>query len=231
MKSEMFILVTFVLFLIGNIVNCYEFMEKFYNRINIDKMRNLTVVTDLPTTVQSSNRILIVIATPNLVHRGHVLSHLLSNYAEACEQGYEIHIVFSALSSLQVEHFYHNMLYYCVRLGSELPIAFVTVGDGFNNRLLAVHRYVFLVNPNNYDYFLNQEDDIAITVDNLNYYVKWSTFLGENDVFVPALKDYEILHSLVNVSTGFKYVPAIIGIEPFDILNICLLYTSDAADE
>lgn len=197
-----------------------EFMERFYQRIIIDRNRNLTVVTDLPTTVQKSNRIMVVIATPNLVHREHVLRHLLSNYLAACEQGYEIHIVFSAFSSLKIEAFSHNMLYYCKRLSTALPTAFVTVDDDFNNYLLALHRYIFLVNPNNYDYFVNQEDDMPMTVDNLNYYVKWQKFLGDKEIFLPGFKIHEALYNLVNVTTAFKYVPAITRIQSFNLLNI-----------
>lgn len=224
----MLIVILFILVFVS--INCEDsvnvtatnnqFMEKFYHRIDVDRKRNLTVVTDLPTTFQSSNRILVVIATSNLIHRGHVLTHLLSNYLTACEQGYEIHIVFSAFSSLKIEAFSHNMLYYCKRLSSALPIAFTTTDADFDNYLLAVHRYIFLVNPNNYDYFLNQEDDIAITLDNLNYYMKWSTFFGEKDVFVPGFRDYEALYQLVNITTGIKYLPALVEVEHFSILNI-----------
>lgn len=225
--------ITTVILLIFVCINCEDssnftannikYMEYFNNRLNVDRMRNLTVATDLPTTVQSSNRILVVIATPNLVHRQNVLRQLLSNYLTACEQGYEIHIVFSAHSHLKIEAFSHNMLYYCKRLSSALPIAFTTSDADFNNYLLAVHRYVFLLNPNNYDYFLNQEDDISITVENLNYYFKWSSFFSEknkSDVFLPGFRDYEALYAMVNVTTGFKYLPAVVGMDHFDILNV-----------
>jgi hypothetical protein len=70
-----------------------------------------------------------------------------------------------------------------------------------------MHRYQFLHFKNGYDLFLVQEGDIAIRVQNLDYFSKWSYHL-RNTHFLPAFDSFELQwHLRPNPQNQFDHMP------------------------
>lgn len=98
--------------------------------------------------------------------------------------------------------------YYCFRLGRNIPIMAVHLN---NTLLLELHRYLFVHFKGRYDYYVNQEDDVLIKPQHLQYYIKWETFYEPTKTsFIPGFWDFELPTRLYKGTHKFKLVAPIV---------------------
>lgn len=154
----------------------------------------------LPVPTQLENRILVVYCIAGR-HDMRFLDKQLILYTTACEYGFEIHAaIMTQKLDIRKEHSIHNSTrYFCRRKSTNLPVVTTTPPGGI---LLSHFRQLFKAMQENYDYFLVQEADITVTLENLIYYKK----------------NYEIMKSFAFHPKGNKeIIPVVPGFIDFEI--------------
>jgi hypothetical protein len=141
----------------------------------------------------------------------------LDHYVDACERGYEVHVIISTFRDIMTNTAIHRLVggvhtaaYYCLRTAQVLPVVFdfVNSSEVPGNSLPALHRYQFHRFNGTYDYYIVQEGDCAVRAMQLDYFVKWSAFL-QGTPFIPGFKFYEVQYQDVKSTTQMhEYMPA-----------------------
>jgi hypothetical protein len=143
----------------------------------------------LPPLLQTQDRVLVanVLAPRN---RQHLLVKHLHNLVNMCELGFEVHVVLVTSASWVNNTFnmFEPSFFRCNRLSQDLPIVEVLT----NRRITSFHRNVFSYLKNDYDYYIDHEDDVMFTPQHLMYFKKWvGYFQGTN--YLPGFAVGEVL--------------------------------------
>lgn len=139
---------------------------------------------------QEANRLLVSITVADQ-RRSYFLQRQLSQYAHICnEGGFEVHVVLITRVSWKDSPLLNNVgLFRCDRLDRDLSIDYFQ--GAHPSHLAFYHRPIFQKLQNNYDFFINQEDDILINLQNVIYYIHYEKVLRGSGM-VPAFGIYEI---------------------------------------
>lgn len=196
---------------------CFIFISKLVTCVQLPSY------TELPPTMQETNRVLVTISgiwgtSENEREKLYFLSLILNNYVHACEYAYEIHIVLVTYKGTWEETLDMSVFdkqwgrvdfasFHCARLGRVLPVALAlfqheplpnnTFGTG--GTLASKHRIVYKSLAQNYDLFVHQEDDIFLTGSHIKYFLHWSNLFGAYKLY-PGFVTIEIPSKRVNVS-------------------------------
>lgn len=175
---------------------------------------------DLPPPRQISRRILAVYC----VHRvssteDEYMYNQLINYVEACNAGFEVHIHVISHFFPYSNLYLNSSLLYCNRTAATLPMSVQLQRhpSGFQGgapSLPRASREVMYYFKGNYDFYIIQEDDAVVTVRNLLYLDKWSSFFqryGNN--YLPGFHHYEYRQAdlddgCIMRGTCRKYLPS-----------------------
>jgi hypothetical protein len=139
--------------------------------------------------MQTQDRVLVanVLAPRN---RPQLIVKHLHNLVNLCELGFEVHVVLVTSASWVNNTFnmFEPSFFRCNRLAQDLPIVEVLT----NKRITSFHRNVFSYLKNDYDYYIDHEDDVMFTPQHLIYFKKWvDYFQGTN--YLPGFAVGEVL--------------------------------------
>jgi len=172
-------------------------------------VRGLTATgRELPIPTQSSGRVLAVINGAWSLEnwsapvRLRYLASQLHRYVAACEEGFEIHVALVTYEGWNYTGAWNDRDYVCLRRSELLAIGvymypfeplpkgtFGTAGT-----LAFQHRKLFLRKRALYDTFICQEDDVAVNVGHIKYFLHWAgVFKGTN--LYPGFYDSEVMHT------------------------------------
>ena len=133
-------------------------------------------------------------------NRYRYLHDQLRRYTEACELGYDVHVVLSTYAPWNYTGVLDMGAHFCSRTMSTLPVTvreneFEPLPNGTFGTLGTLafkHRLVFLEEQRNYDLFISQEDDVAVEPHHLSYFLRWAAVLEGTD-FYPGFSHFELL--------------------------------------
>ena len=152
---------------------------------------NYTQIANLGIPVQHEHRLFVAIASCSI--REPTLLKQLQSYVSICNSGWEVHVVIYTGEKIwenpALQYIWQSSMLYCDRLSRMLPVVvqYVKICSG----LAAKHRIVFKELVNSYDFFVSQEDDMAIKLQHIHYYVKWSSILDGTEYY-PGFNTAEI---------------------------------------
>lgn len=120
----------------------------------------------------------------------------LDRYVHACELGYDISVALVSYAPWNYTDFVNVPTHFCNRIMATINITFhefrfERVPNGTAGTLMQKHRLIFMQERNNYDLFVSQEDDVAITLEHMKYFLKWSDIFSGTD-FLPAFAPIEL---------------------------------------
>lgn len=175
-------------YLIGIAVQCPAsffiptFSPTFSPTLSLDDT-NYTQIANLGIPVQQERRLLVGIVSCSI--REPTLLKQLQSYVDICNSGWEVHVIVytgvKVWEAPELQYIWTSSMLYCARVSRMLPVVVKYVKGCI--RLAAKHRVEFNDLINNYDYFLSQEDDMAIKLQHIHYYVKWSSILDGTDYY------------------------------------------------
>ena len=152
---------------------------------------NYTQIANLGTPVQYEQRLLVAVASCWI--REPTLLKQLQSYVNICNNGWEVHIIIYTGVKIwevsELQYLWQSSMLYCDRLNRMLPVVVQYVESCTS--LAAKHRINFKELVNNYDLFVSQEDDMAIKLQHIRYYVKWAHILDGTE-FYPGFATAEI---------------------------------------
>lgn len=173
--------------------------------VYVEQTRNQSVshprhptVFDLPPPRQSRRRILAVYCVHRVLSaEGEHMYNQMVNYVEACNAGFEVHIHVIAHHFPFSNLYLNSSLLYCNRTSFRMPMSVQLMSPprgfgGGQSSLPRASREVLHYLRGHYDYYIVQEDDAVVTLQNLQYLDKWSPFfdrLGGN--FLPGFHQFE----------------------------------------
>jgi hypothetical protein len=140
-----------------------------------------------------------------------IFENQLIHYVNACERGYHIDIILAS----RYEHwksFTNSSKLFCSRTQSKLSVEYPKFNSSLPKRCdnsnkflyLAQHRCIFLSHINQYDFYINQEDDSLISVHTIDYFIKWQHIYSMYDKnIIPGFIEYELpLENYLNYRSG-----------------------------
>ena len=162
---------------------------------------------ELPLPTQPSGRVLAVINGAWSLEnwsapvRIRYLKSQLHRYVAACEEGFEVHVALLTYKGWNYTGVWNDRDYVCLRRGELLvigvymypfePLPKGTFGTA--GTLAFQHRKLFLRKRALYDIFICQEDDVAVNVGHIKYFLHWANFFNGTN-FYPGFYDSEILY-------------------------------------
>lgn len=180
----------------------------------------------LPHPTQVADKLLVVY-TISSVRDGNFFDQQLLMYVDACEKGFEVHVVVATISADLISNIPKSR-YFCRRISANIPV--VTAKIPGNDLLLSYYRYIFLAFSSRYDYFLVQEADVLVSSVNLEYYRRTnSQFMAKPYFFyddgvkktillLPGFSDFEVpvhLHTSFNIR--YREMRMWLYVEPFSL--------------
>ena len=138
-----------------------------------------------------------------------LLHDQLLRYVQACEAGYDVHVLLLTYEGWRVSDSVDASRYFCARQGASLritaqlfPMEPLPPGThGTLGTLASQHRAILQRDAALYDLFVVQEDDVAVLPSHLSYFQHWAEVFRGSDYY-PGLLFYELAPWLAPAPPG-----------------------------